>query len=159
LDDKSGRKLIIAFGDVGFASTAKNELSAPTSALQPQCKKWYKIVKVDEYRTTQLEYGTNRILTKVKESKISKDGKPFIKTIRGLLMSKTSKLCKFIDRDLNAAKNILKCYRMFPLRPPGFSRSDENQVVPEPHFIVSPTPKKRTSSGKPVRDGSSCGLT
>jgi hypothetical protein len=99
------------------------------------------------------------IKVNAKKVRFRKMEKPFIETIRGLLMSKTSKLCKFIDRDLNAAKNILKCYRMFPRRPPGFSRSDENQVVPEPHFIVPPTPKKRTSSGKPVRDGSSCDLT
>lgn len=31
---------------------------------------------------------------------------------------------KFIDRDLNAAKNILHCYNMYPIRPNGMSRTD-----------------------------------
>jgi hypothetical protein len=141
LDDKSGRKLIIAFGDAGFASTAKNELSAPTTTLEKQCRKWYKIVKVDEFRTTQLHCESGSILTKIKEHSLTKEGKPFVKTIRGLLRYKTSKFCKFIDRDKNAAKNILKCYRMFPLRPSGFNREDEKQEDPEPFYIVS-TPKR-----------------
>jgi hypothetical protein len=146
LDDNSGRQLVIAFGDAGFASTAKHELAAPTTTLEKECKKWYKVIKVDEFRTTQLYCDTGAILTKIKEHSLTKDGKAYVKTIRGLLMSKTSKFCKFIDRDLNAAKNIMKCYRMFPLRPPGFNREDNRQEDPVPHFIVS-TPKKECRQG------------
>jgi hypothetical protein len=146
LDDKSGRKLVIAFGDAGFASTSKHELAAPTSTLEKECKKRYKVIKVDEFRTTQLHCDTGTILTKVKEHSLTKDGKAYTKTVRGLLRYKTSKFCKFIDRDLNAAKNIMKCYRMFPLRPFGLNRGDLRQEDPEPHFIVS-TPKKGAPSG------------
>jgi uncharacterized protein YdaT len=149
LDDKSGRQLVIAFGDAGFASNAKHELAAPTTTLEKECKKWYKVVKVDEFRTTQLHYESGSILTKVKERLLTKNGKPFSKTIRGLLRYKTSKFCKFIDRDLNAAKNILKCYRMYPLRPSGFNREDDKQEDPVPHFIIS-TPKKECRRAEPT---------
>jgi hypothetical protein len=148
LDDKSGRQLIIAFGDAGFASTAKHELAAPTTTLEKECGKWYKVVKVDEFRTTQLHCESGSILTKIKERLLTKDGKPFSKTIRGLLRYKTSKFCKFIDRDLNAAKNILKCYRMYPLRPQGFNRKDDRQEDPEPFYITS-TPKKECRREEP----------
>jgi hypothetical protein len=104
LDDKSGKKLVIAFGDAGFVSTTKNELSAPTTTLEKQCKKWYKVLKVDEFRTTQLHCDTGDILQKVKEVSLTKNGKTFNKTIRGLLRYKTANFCKFIDRDLNAPK-------------------------------------------------------
>jgi hypothetical protein len=117
-------------------------LSAPTTTLEKQCKKWYKVLKVDEFRTTQLHCDTGDILQKVKEVSLTKNGKTFNKTIRGLLRYKTANFCKFIDRDLNAAKNILKCYRLFPLRPNGFCREDVRQKDPEPHFITS-TPKKK----------------
>lgn len=146
LDDDSGRRLVIAFGDAGFASTAKHEIAAPTTTLEKECRKWYKVIKVDEFRTTQLHCDTGDILTKVKEHSLTKDGKAYAKTVRGLLRYKTSKFCKFIDRDLNAAKNIMKCYRMFPLRPPGFNREDDRQEDPEPHFIIS-TPKKECRRG------------
>ena len=146
MDDKSGRQLVIAFGDAGFASTAKHELAAPTTTLEKECKKWYKVVKVDEFRTTQLHCESGSILTKIKEHSLTKDGKPFSKTIRGLLRYKTSKFCKFIDRDLNAAKNILNCYRMYPLRPQGFNREDDRQEDPPPFFITS-TPKSECRRG------------
>jgi hypothetical protein len=131
------RKTIIAYGDAGFASTAKYELSAPTTTLEKQCNKWFKIVKVHEFRTTQLYSETNEILCKVNEIKQNKTAKQ-TRTVRELLWyRKTNEVCKFINRDINAAKNILKCYRMFPNRPHGMGRKDDRQEIPEPHKIKS----------------------
>ena len=128
------RTVVIAYGDAGFASTSKYELSAPTKTLEKQCAKWCKIVKVDEFRTTQLHHETNEILSKVIEIKQSKQ----IRTVRGLLWyRKTNDVSKFIDRDLNAAKNILRCYRMFPERPHGMNRNDPKQEIPKAHYIYS----------------------
>jgi hypothetical protein len=129
------REIVIAYGDSGFASTAKYELSAPTTELEKQCKKWYKIVKVDEFRTTKLHYGTGILLGKVYEKQDES-----IKMVRGLLWytNKTTKESKFINRDTNASKNILKCYRMYPERPSGMSRKDIIQEI-ESRKVINKT--------------------
>ena len=116
------RKIIIAYGDAGFASTSKYEIAAPTTTLEKECSKRYKIVKIDEFRTTKLHYQTGEILSKVQNADK--------KTIRGLLWYNSTKASKFVNRDLNAAKNILHCYNIFPNRPPGMSRKDIIQVEP-----------------------------
>jgi hypothetical protein len=131
VDDRS---IIIAYGDAGFASTSKYELSAPTTTLEKECRKWFKIVKVDEFRTTQLDYETGDILCKV----IEKNKEKQQRTVRGLLWyRKTNEVCKFINRDINAAKNILKCYRLYPKRPKGMSTEDEKQEIPKAHYILN----------------------
>jgi hypothetical protein len=128
------RSIIIAYGDAGFASTSKYELSAPTTTLEKQCRKWFKIVKVDEFRTTQLDYETNTKLCKVIEVNKEKQQR----SVRGLLWyRKTNEVCKFINRDINAAKNILKCYRLYPKRPKGMSTKDEKQEIPKAHYILN----------------------
>ena len=137
------REIVIAYGDAGFASTSKYEIAAPTSALEKECSKWYQVVKIDEFRTTRLHYLTGTILSKVQEQitvigtteKISK------KTIRGLLWYNSTKASKFIDRDLNAAKNILHCYNIYPLRPTGMARTDPKIEDPVIKII------KKTSKG------------
>ena len=121
---------VIAYGDAGFASTSKYELSAPTSTLEKQCSKWFKIVKVDEFRTTKLNYLTGSVLCKVQEELCDSKGEAVFKkkSLRGLLWYKSTKdNCNyFVNRDfLNAAKNILNCYYSFPERPAGFSREDQ----------------------------------
>lgn len=131
------RTVVVAYGDAGFASASKYELSAPTKTLEKQCARWFKIVKVDEFRTTQLHHQTNEILSKVTEIKQNENQKQ-IRTVRGLLWyRKTNNVSKFIDRDLNAAKNILRCYRMFPERPHGMNRNDPKQEIPKAHYIYS----------------------
>jgi hypothetical protein len=103
--------------------------------LEKQCKKWYKIVKVDEFRTTKLHYGTGILLGKVYEKQDES-----IKMVRGLLWytNKTTKESKFINRDTNASKNILKCYRMYPERPSGMSRKDIIQEI-ESRKVINKT--------------------
>lgn len=131
------RRTVIAYGDAGFASNSKFELSAPTTTLERECKKWFKTVKVDEFRTTKLDYGTGKTLCKVIEIKKNECDKQ-IRTVRGLLWyRKTNKVCKFINRDINAARNILRCYRTFPKRPEGFNRKDMLEEDPKPHYIYS----------------------
>jgi hypothetical protein len=131
------KKVVIAFGDAGFASTSKYEISAPTTTLEKQCSKWFNIVKVDEFRTTKLHCDSGSMLAKVFERiTIVNNNTKSIKAIRGLLWFKdTTNCCKFIDRDLNAAKNILKCYRSFPERPPGMDRNDPKQEDLPKHYI------------------------
>jgi hypothetical protein len=131
------REIVVAYGDAGFGSTSKYEIAAPTTALEKECSKWYTVVKIDEFRTTKLHYLTGSVLSKVQEEisvltssgKVEKVSK---KTTRGLLWYNSTKASKFIDRDLNAAKNILHCYNMYPIRPNGMSRTDpkiEDSVI------------------------------
>ena len=131
------KKVVIAYGDAGFASTAKYEIAAPTTTLEKQCSKWFNVVKVDEFRTTQLHYETGDMLAKVVEVTTVNTKQVNRRTIRGLLWYKdlTTKCCKFIDRDFNAAKNILKCFRIFPKRPTGMSRRDKKQKDIPTHYI------------------------
>ena len=57
-NENDTRQTVIAYGDAGFASNSKYEIAAPTTALETQCKKWFKVVKVDEFRTTQVHNET-----------------------------------------------------------------------------------------------------
>ena len=63
-----------------------------------------------------------------------------VRKVRGLLWyRKTSQSSKFINRDINAAKNILECYRMYPSRPNEMERKTEAQEIPKAHYILSKT--------------------
>src|SRR6185436_7749749 len=137
--DDPTKKIVIAFGDAGFASTSKHELSAPTTTLEKQCAKWFNIVKIDEFRTTKLHYATGKVLSKVYEKTTTIVNNTIVKTcvksVRGLLWYNTTNNGKFIDRDFNAALNILKCYRFGKKRPSGMSRADPRQDDPPIHYI------------------------
>jgi hypothetical protein len=78
------------------------------------------------------------MLAKVVEVTIVNKKQVNKRTIRGLLWYKdlTTKCYKFIDRDFNAAKNILKCFRIFPKRPTGMSRCDKKQKDIPVHSII-----------------------
>ena len=117
LQDESGRRTVIAYGSAKFSSTNKGELAAPTTRLYNACVRHYKTVLVDEFRTTQIHYKTDERLSKVYE-----DGKE----VRGLRWCSSTIGCKFIDRDINAALNMLRCY-MCEERPQALRRSEGAQ--------------------------------
>ena len=122
LKDKSGRRVVVAYGDAGFAPNARKELSAPTTSLLKETKKHFDVVMIDEFRTTQIQYRTGVRLSKVNTSPR--------KSVRGLLWCRSTIGSGFIDRDFNASKNMILCYNMHPHRPPKMDRSDE--ALPEP---------------------------
>jgi len=130
------REIVLAYGDAGFASNGKGERSVPTTTLARRCLKKYKVKMIDEFRTTQLSYDTGSRMSKVveKESGFS---------IRGLYWCSSTKDGKFVDRDVNAALNILKCYKMLPTRPMGLSRNDGVQQEPPVKIIKSLSKKLR----------------
>lgn len=139
VNENDTRQTIIAYGDAGFASNSKYEIAAPTTALETQCKKWFKVVKVDEFRTTQVHNETKQRLCHVNMITQNETEKQ-VRKVRGLLWyRKTSQSSKFINRDINAAKNILECYRMHPERPTEMKRETEAQEIPKAHYIMSKT--------------------
>ena len=120
LDDKSGRRVVLAYGDAGFSSEGKGELSVPTTTMLKVCKRRYTTVLVDEYLTTQIHHESRE-----KMATVMQNGK----TVRGLRWCYSTKGGKFVDRDINAALNIKRCYEQEE-RPYHLSRSAPVQDVP-----------------------------
>ena len=148
IKDKTGRRVVIAYGDAGFASSNKNEISAPTSKLLKETKKHFKVVMVDEYNTTKMHFESGVQLSKItkiyKKTYNYKNGKPVleekIRQLRDLLCYRSNKGCKFVVRDFNAAKNIENCLRLYPYRPIQLRRPNDNKNINtikiEPQYIV-----------------------
>jgi hypothetical protein len=98
---------VLAYGSAKFASGGQGEMSVPTSRAFKECSYIVKTVLVDEFRTSKIHWEDNSILQKVQ--KRNKDGQ--ITTVRGLLWccSTNQNKSKFVNRDLNAAINIMRC--------------------------------------------------
>lgn len=124
------KSVILAYGDAGFASTAKNEIAAPTTRLERESRKLFKVAKVDEFRTSKIHYETLSILAQVKTKKDDK-----MVNIRGLHWLETPRNSKFIDRDLNAAKNILRRFKLGDEVPFIFKRDSPKLEYPRAHFV------------------------
>ena len=144
LDDGSGKRLVIAYGDAGFKSTNKNEISAPTTRIRKECSKWYKTTDVDEYRTTQFEYKTDTKLTKVNESEKNRK-------VRGLLWCCSTNSSKFVSRDKNASEGIEQIGRtgIVPYNMKRTSPKIEDPVcikINSPRAMVSKKDHRRSES-------------
>jgi len=121
LDDGSGRRTVLAYGDAGFSSNGPGELSVPTSGLVKACAKKYKVAMIDEFRTSQIHHQDD-----VRMSYVSQNGFK----VRGLLWCSSTRGSKFVDRDINAALNILRCYNGGENRPVALRRQTPKQPVP-----------------------------
>ena len=73
--DAQGRKIsckpIIAYGDGNFSSTGKGEKAIPNKTFYNKCKRYYKTVLVNEYRTTALCCGCHKRLKNIKHGRTS----------------------------------------------------------------------------------------
>jgi hypothetical protein len=110
---------VLAYGAAKFAPGGKGELAVPVSRGFKECATRFEIVPVDEFRTTKLYHKDFSILNKV----AIKQGEK-ITDLRGLSWYSTKendKPSKFVNRDLNAAINILRCVAL-PKRPIELSR-------------------------------------
>jgi hypothetical protein len=133
--DETNRRIVIAYGDAGFKSTSKYELSAPKNRVLTEAKKWYKVVMVDEFRTTQIYSETGERLSKVIKTINFNNEVKLQRAVRGLLWCNSTKGSKFIDRDLNSCKNIKRCYDSYPSRPQELDRDTKTQEEPVPKYI------------------------
>ena len=125
--DQKKRRIVIAYGDAKFASGGKGEISVPTSRLEKECKRRYHVVKIDEFRTTQIHYETNLKLASVYE----KDEKY---PVRGLLWCSSTNSSKFVNRDKNAALNMLRIYNDV-IRHESLTRGTPVQTKPKSRII------------------------
>jgi len=105
----------------------KGEISVPTSRLEKECKRRYHVVKIDEFRTTQIHYETNLKLASVYE----KDEKY---PVRGLLWCSSTNSSKFVNRDKNAALNMLRIYNDV-IRHESLTRGTPVQTKPKSRII------------------------
>ena len=99
-------KPVIAYGAAKFAPTGRGERAVPTEAMRKRCANHYKVVPVDEYRTTKCCHRCGSVVQQV----YGENGK----ILRGLKRC-PSPQCQHrhngqMSRDRNAAFNILACY-------------------------------------------------
>jgi hypothetical protein len=108
------KDIVLAFGAAKFAPGGKGEVSVPTTRAFKECSNRFPIIPVDEFRTTMVHWKDLSVLKKV--GKYGDDGK--LVTVRGLLWccSTIKGESKFVNRDVNASINILRC-AVLPRRP------------------------------------------
>ena len=117
------KKTVIAYGSAKFAPGGKGEISVPVSRAYKECKYRFETVLVSEFRTTVMYNGDKK--TQLKSVISKKTGNK----IRGLLWFSTNNEGKFIDRDLNAAENILDCF-ILPTRPEMLCPPKKKKALP-----------------------------
>jgi hypothetical protein len=99
------KNIVLAYGSAKFAPGGKGEMSVPTSRAFKECSYRFLIKLVDEYRTSRLFWRDHSVLKTVQ-----KEGKNV--SVNGLLWCCSTNPAyanKFVNRDINAAKNIYTC--------------------------------------------------
>ena len=137
-DENSDKEIVIAYGDAGFASTCKKEVSAPTTKIKTECRKRFKTVLIDEFRTSKIHSKTDTLLLKVKTEEN--------KEVRGLLWCSSTIDSKFVNRDKNAAENMRRIFTL-ETRPLIMSRKGEKFPETPPVKIIPNSRTNRTSLG------------
>lgn len=131
------RRVVVAYGASGHASGGPGEMSVPVEWAHKQCSMAFPTVKVDEFRTTVTNCKDDTVLEKVNYLGTGR-------RCRDLLWAApppplTSARGRFVDRDGNAAANILRCYNSSVARgaprPAALSRSSPN---------LTPIPQRAT---------------
>ena len=120
----SEKKIIVGYGSAKFNPTAKNEVAVPTSRAYKECTFRFKTVPVDEFRTSKIFHEDNSTILQTVEREDKKI------EVRGLLWysSTIESESKFVNRDVNAAINILNCL-IKPKRPAMLCRSEKNEKI------------------------------
>jgi predicted transglutaminase-like cysteine proteinase len=116
--------IVVGYGSAKFCSTAKNEVSVPTSRAYKECSYRFHTIPIDEFRTSKIYHGdSSTILETVKREDTNR-------VIRCLLWysSTIGSVNKFVNRDLNAAINILNCL-VNKKRPKMLCRSKEKTKI------------------------------
>lgn len=130
LDDGSGRRVLLAYGDGSVGSGGPGEQSVPCTRLLRECKRRFAVQMVDEFRTSQVHAESQTRLARVVRGG---------RTLRGLKWcgSTRDSNSKFVDRDVNAALNILNCYWRGADRPTALCRRTATQDEPPSKHLLS----------------------
>ena len=111
------KNIVVAYGAAKFAPGGKGEVSVPTTRAFKECSYRFPTVAVDEFRTTKVSVEDDSVLQQVQLKRC----KGSSTVVRGLLWSTTTN--KFVNRDRNAALNILRVSMALPNRPAILDRS------------------------------------
>jgi len=115
--DKS-KPVLVAYGSAKFAPTGKGEIAVPVSRAYKECASRMKTIPTDEFRSTAVHHKDDSVLQYVKRADTDKK-------VRGLLWCCSTSRDgegKFVNRDRNAAINILRCL-VLPQRPASLTRT------------------------------------
>ncbi len=124
--------IVLAFGSAKFAPGGKGEMSVPTTRAFKECSCRFKIKLVDEFRTSRVYWKDDSILKRVAKATPDPTSKAITVPVNGLLWCcSTNKQFanKFVNRDVNAAKNIYRCATL-PSRPSVFDRKKARGMLP-----------------------------
>ena len=97
----------ILYGSAKFNPNSRNELSAPTTFMSSSCARFFPIRFVDEFYTSKICARCDQLLSPV----VTRDKEGQVREIRGLRRCESNVCAQapFVNRDLNAALNILRC--------------------------------------------------
>jgi hypothetical protein len=131
---KQGKKLLILHGDYSRTSQMKGCIPTPNIGLKKLLLSRFDVVDVNEFNTSKLYNKTKREMENVIVKR-----KKHRKHLHEILTPKEETKCRiFVNRDVNACKNILllgKCYLESQTRPEEFTRKvilDKKEKVKKP---------------------------
>jgi hypothetical protein len=105
----TNKKLVIFIGDYGRASSMKGTLPTPNIGLKRLLSKNFDVLEVNEFNTSKLYNKTLKELTNVKVRR----GKHSKHLHEILTLKEETKNRIFVNRDVNACKNILNIVKTF----------------------------------------------
>ncbi len=105
----TNKKLVIFIGDYGRASAMKGTLPTPNIGLKRLLSKNFDVLEVNEFNTSKLYNKTLKELTNVKVRR----GKHSKHLHEILTLKEETKNRIYVNRDVNACKNILNIVKTF----------------------------------------------
>jgi hypothetical protein len=137
---KKGKKIAILHGDYSRTTQMKGCIPTPNISMKKLLLSRFDIVEINEFNTSKLY---NKTLKEMENVSVKR--KKHKKSLHEILTPKEETKCRiFVNRDVNACKNILllgKCYLESQTRPEQFTRKViKSEKVKKP--------KKQTSKNK-----------
>ena len=137
---KQGKKIAILHGDYSRTTQMKGCISTPNIGMKKLLLSRFDIVEINEFNTSKLYNKSLKVMENVSVKR-----KKHKKSLHEILTPKEETKCSiFVNRDVNACKNILllgKCYLESQTRPEEFTRKViKSEKVKKP--------KKQTSKNK-----------
>lgn len=137
---KQGKKIAILHGDYSRTTQMKGCIPTPNIGMKKLLLSRFDIVEINEFNTSKLYNKSLKVMENVSVKR-----KKHKKSLHEILTPKEETKCSiFVNRDVNACKNILllgKCYLESQTRPEEFTRKViKSEKVKKP--------KKQTSKNK-----------
>jgi len=141
-DKKNERKIVIFHGDYSRTTQMKGTISTPNIGIKKLLLSKFEVIDVNEYNTSKLYNKTLKEMDNVKVRR-----KKHVKHLHEVLTPKEkTKQCTFVNRDVNACKNILLIAKTFLTEQ---KRPIEFTYVPKPKEPKVPKEKvKKVTKNK-----------